>query len=1169
MHFKLPDFVIVFFLVLPIHISNFPAHYHLMQSNIAISCGSSGDSTARDGRVWMGDSGLKSSMSLLINGKSANSRAINNQFGLLDPVLYTTARISRHEFQYVIRVKPGQKFIRLHFYQDSYKRFRRSKALFTVKAEHYKLLSNFSADALGVKHVIKEYCVNIKGDRGLTLTFTPALKTRKGDDFYAFINGIEVVSMPTGLYFTPEEESGARVVGQKYRFYIDDATALELVQRLNATGAYISPAEDSSMYRSWDDDSKFLLESAAVHTWRIPVDMGFRYLIRLHFSKSKSRIGESGGKEFTILINKQIAGDTADIFQRGEDSEVAMHKDYIVMMEGNKMVGGRNITITLQKKSESMDHEQYHSILSGIEVLKLSNPDNNLAGMESFVELQSSILITQQKKLVLLYSSNSMAAVLTFTLVLFNVAVFYLKRVSDSNYGTRKTRSSFLEHQCRQFSIDEIRSSTNSFDLELYLGRGGYGIVYKGSIDGGTETVAIKRRKLGSTQGDNEFWTEIRLLSKIRHQHLVSLIGYCNDDEERILVYEYMTQGTLADHLYKRKRHGKSNPMTWETRLNIAIGAASGLYYLHSRHRIIHRDVKSSNILLNDNWVAKISDFGLSKKGPATDSFSHISTDVKGTFGYLDPEYYSTRKLTKKSDVYAFGVVLFEMLSGRPAVNTRLEEEQHCLAAWTRHCIGEGKVDQLVDQNLKEQITPACLKFFVKIAGRCLHKQSRGRPTMADVVKGLELALTLQQNQDPMEQLEEDENTGKIFSDQSERSISMDEISVAPPSEESYRIVTSEDTSGSGSRHRDTDQKNAKRKAKDNSSNNNLPTRPWWDPFRFLSRILKPKALPLPSKVIIFEFSFQDIQKETENFNDNLIIGFGGSDNVYKRYIGSVGKVVAIRRSVNSDSRLSMEHELQSRKEIQKISSPNHYNVVSIIGYCQTESDMILVYDYSDNGTLHDHLHEPYRDPLPWKRRLQICIGISRGLSYHHSNVKQSMLHRYLKSTNIWLDKNWIPKVSDWGLYKKRGYKYGSHTIRSNLRYLDSDFIRGSQSTEMSYVYSFGLILYEVLCADEESDRWLEEDQVSLAQWIKSRMTNNLSSCIDPYLVAKASPDSLQIFIETAKRCLLDDGNARPSINEIMTRLKTALKQQEAIDSNMGGAQLRARSSVKNYDFKM
>lgn len=807
--------------------------------------------------------------------------------------------------------------------------------------------------------------------------------------------------------------------------------------------------------------------------------------------------------------------------------------------------------------SESMDHEQYHNILSGIEVLKLSNPDNNLAGMESFVELQGSMPTTQPKKPMLLYSNNSIAKVLFFTLVLLNVAVFHLKRVSDSTDGTRNTRSSILEHRCRQFSIDEIKSSTKCFNPEFSIGRGGFGIVYKGSIDGGTETVAIKRRKSGSTQGDKEFGTEIGLLSKIKHLNLVSLIGYCNDDEERILVYQYMTQGTLADHLYKRKKHGKSNPISWETRLNIAIGAASGLYYLHSRHRIIHRDVKSSNILLNNDWVAKISDFGLSKKGPATDSFSHITTEVKGTFGYLDPEYSSTRKLTEKSDVYAFGVVLFEILSGRPAVNMRLEEEQHCLAAWARYCIGEGKVDQLVDQNLKKQITPACLKFYVRIAGRCLHNQSRRRPTMADVVKGLELALTLQQNQDPMEQLEEDEDTGKLFRDQSGRSISMDEISVATPSGESYRTFTSEDTSDSGSRHRDTDQKNAKRKSRDNSSNTNLPTRPWWDPFRFLSRISKPKALPLSSKVIISEFSFQDIQKETENFNDNLIIGFGGPDNVYRTYMGSVEKVVAIRRSANSDSRLCMEYELQSRKEMQKKSLPNHNNVVSIIGYSQTESNMILVYDYSENGTLHDHLHEPYRDPLPWKRRLQICIGICRGLSYLHSNIKQTMLHRYLKSTNIWLDKNWIPKVSDWGLSKRRGNKYGPSTVRSNLRYLDSDFIRGSQSTEKSYVYSFGLLLYEVLCADEESDRWLEKDQVSLSRWIKSQIPNILSSCIDPYLVAKASPDSLQIFIETAERCLLDNGNARPSINDIVIRLKTALKQQEAIDGNRGGAQLR------------
>ncbi|KAL0350773.1 UNVERIFIED_CONTAM: Receptor-like protein kinase FERONIA [Sesamum radiatum] len=223
-----------------------------------------------------------------------------------------------------------------------------------------------------------------------------------------------------------------------------------------------------------------------------------------------------------------------------------------------------------------------------------------------------------------------------------------------------------------------------------------------------------------------------------------------------------MPRGTLGDHLYKINRHGKSNPpLPWELRLKVSIGAARGLYYLHSRHRAIHRDVKSSNILLDENWVAKISDFGLSKMGPANDSFTHISTNVRGTFGYLDPEYFLTRKLTRKSDVYSFGVVLFEVLSGRPAVDIRLEEEQHSLAGWARYCIREGKVDRLIDHNLMGQISPACLKVFVGIAGRCLHTQPQGRPAMADVVMGLELALALQQTSDPAEQVEEEENAGR------------------------------------------------------------------------------------------------------------------------------------------------------------------------------------------------------------------------------------------------------------------------------------------------------------------------------------------------------------------------------------------------------------------------
>ncbi|XP_031119272.1 receptor-like protein kinase FERONIA isoform X1 [Ipomoea triloba] len=759
--------------------------------NVAISCGSSDAPTALHGRVWVGDNTISSTSSLHLTGKSWASRAQQKA----SPVPYQTARASHHEFSYRFSVKPGQKFIRLHFNPAPYNGFKKSIDLFTVKAGPYTLLTNFSpsltADSLGAKFVSKEYCVNVQESQALTITFIPSRAAKASEDVYAFVNGIEIVSMPTGLYFTPEGDLGAHVVGQNHRFYIDTTTAMQMIQRLNVGGQSIPSVEDVSMFRGWKDDKSYLFNGVGaasidstitieyadmlrhvappkvyqtarslnpgkqqliVHnlTWIIPVNLGFRYLVRLHFCEFEPGISAIGERQFSILINNQIAEYNADVIKWSGASGIAVYRDYIAMMEGDKMKGTGNLVISLQPNSE-LSSKRTEGILNGLEIFKLSNPDNCLAGInpDPHSTQSSASEMPRRQRQISFDRKSAIATAFTLAITLLNIAIYYLRCLSETNSTLRNTRSCSTDQACREFSFEEIQLSTNNFSPEFLIGSGGYGKVYRGSIDGGATTVAIKRLKEESRQGEKEFWTEIKMLSKLRNEHLVSLIGFCNEGKERVLVYEYMPRGTLADHLHKFDRLGNGNhPLSWERRLKILIGAAQGLHYLHtsqSQHKAIHRDVKSSNILLDESWVAKVSDFGLSKMGPGNESFTHVSTDVKGTYGYLDPEYFLTHRLTTKSDVYGFGVVLLEVLTGRPALDRRLVERHHNLATWAIDSMRKGEVNDIVDCSLAGQISQTCLKVLAEIAEKCLERQPHERPDMADVLTKLELVLALQQ----------------------------------------------------------------------------------------------------------------------------------------------------------------------------------------------------------------------------------------------------------------------------------------------------------------------------------------------------------------------------------------------------------------------------------------
>ncbi|KAI3449882.1 hypothetical protein Pfo_006547 [Paulownia fortunei] len=286
------------------------------------------------------------------------------------------------------------------------------------------------------------------------------------------------------------------------------------------------------------------------------------------------------------------------------------------------------------------------------------------------------------------------------------------------------------------FTFRELASATKNFRQEYMLGEGGFGRVYKGRLNT-DQMVAVKQLDRNGLQGNREFLVEVLMLSLLHHENLVNLIGYCADGEQRLLVYEYMPLGSLEDHLLDLPP--SRPPLAWFTRMKIALHAAKGLEYLHDTANppVIYRDLKSSNILLDREYNAKLSDFGLAKLGPVGDK-SHVSTRVMGTYGYCAPEYQKTGQLTVKSDVYTFGVVLLEIITGKRAIDTRRTPEQQNLVTWAEPIFKDpSRYSELADPLLRGDFPKKSFNQAVAVAGMCIQEDASIRPLISDVVTAL------------------------------------------------------------------------------------------------------------------------------------------------------------------------------------------------------------------------------------------------------------------------------------------------------------------------------------------------------------------------------------------------------------------------------------------------
>ncbi|XP_022716482.1 probable receptor-like protein kinase At1g30570 [Durio zibethinus] len=765
-----------------------------------IDCGTN-SSVNVDGRKWVGDFTPGNNLTLSSAAVVSTTSTFSGD-SIFEP-LYKSASLFSDELNYTFNGVQGNYFLRLHFCPFSFEDHNVNESSFDVVANGLKLLAQFnvageiarknlyiqsSGSNSSLFYLVKEYILAINSGR-LVIEFTPS----KGS--FGFINAIELVPMTDQLF----ADSVSKVGGNDVNLNLS-GRGIETMYRLNVGGPEINPSKDSDYWRTWDVDSGYMitanagsetyntsnityasanassvapllvyetarsmsntevLEKRFNMSWRFEVDPDFDYLIRLHFCELL--YDRPSQRIFRIYINNRTAANNYDVFVKAGGMNKACHQDYFDAVSSKINILWIQLGPDTAAVASGTD-----ALLNGLEIFKLSR-NGNLAHVQRYDSSGSSSHTSRSWVLWL----GIGAGVATIVILVVAVTIVFCfcknqgKELADmksnppgwrplflhGSISANAKASSRLQHPNgsmastgvgKQFTLAEIRAATNNFDESLVIGVGGFGKVFKGEIEDGT-LAAIKRANPQSEQGLAEFHTEIEMLSKLRHRHLVSLIGFCDEQNEMILVYEYMANGTLRSHLFGND----VPPLTWKQRLGACIGAARGLHYLHTgaERGIIHRDVKTTNILLDENFVAKMSDFGLSKTGPSLDH-THVSTAVKGSFGYLDPEYFRRQQLTEKSDVYSFGVVLFEVVCARAVINPSLPKDQINLAEWAMRWQRQRSLETIIDPHLRGKYSPGSMEKFGEIAEKCLADEGKNRPTMGEVLWHLEYVLQLHQ----------------------------------------------------------------------------------------------------------------------------------------------------------------------------------------------------------------------------------------------------------------------------------------------------------------------------------------------------------------------------------------------------------------------------------------
>ncbi|CAH1427492.1 unnamed protein product [Lactuca virosa] len=703
-----------------------------------------------------------------------------------------------------------------------------------------------------------------------------------------------------------------------------------------------------------------------------------------------------------------------------------------------------------------------------------------------------------------------------------------------------------------KIQLEAIKLATDNFADENCIGRGGFGKVYKGDLlhSKGQTVVALKRLDPKFGQGNPEFWKEIIMLSLYKHKNIVSLLGFCDEGDEKILVYEYASRRSLDSYL-------NNDDLTWIRRLNICIGAARGLAYLHNpgetQQRVLHRDIKSSNILLDENWNAKISDLGLSKFGPANQQYTFLVSNAVGTIGYCDPLYIETGLLTKESDVYSFGVVLFEVLCGRLCI-TKKNGIQQSLTGLVRQYYPQNKISDLIFGNIKDGMNPKSLDMFVTIAYRCLKRDLEDRPLISDVVSILESALKYQHGA-PESIITKQPDSNPSSADTAtwfkriQAKFGLDSSgSTQNPDQSSSHDEgnTTKEKSGQSRGHKWY--KRNKEKSDEMQSNsvaNNLnPSDPGYGTTEVVpkdTQAIAIQPISVPSLLVV------ELKEIADNFGIDSMIGDGTYGSTYFGVLRN-GQVAAIKKFVNSTKQPDQDFLAQ----ISMVSRLKHDNVVELLGYCVDGNWRVLAYEFSSIGSLHDILHgrKDYIGARPgpalsWSQRVKIAVGAAKGLEYLHEKTQPPIIHADMKSSNVLLFEDYVAKIRDIDLTRQTpdmAARLHSTRVLGTFGYHAPEYALTGVINLKSDVYSFGVVLLELLTGRKPVDHTLPRGQQSLVSWATPRLSEeNVKQCVDARLNGEYPPKAVAKMAAVAALCVQYEADFRPNMSIVVKALQSLL----------------------------